>query len=46
MLTVGYGDSVPQNQTEKITTILFILGACLWYSYAVNTIGQIIEEIK
>lgn len=39
MLTIGYGDSVPQNQIEKLVSILFILIACLWYSYAVNTIG-------
>ncbi|CAD8147432.1 unnamed protein product [Paramecium pentaurelia] len=45
MLTIGYGDSVPQNQIEKLVSILFILIACLWYSYAVNTIGQIINEL-
>jgi hypothetical protein len=29
-----------------MVAIIFILGACLWYSYAVNTIGYIIEEIS
>lgn len=46
MLTIGYGDSVPINYTEKFISIIFILGTCLWFSYAVNTIGDIIQEIS
>ncbi|CAD8200380.1 unnamed protein product [Paramecium pentaurelia] len=45
MLTIGYGDNVPKNSIEKIVTIIFILGACLWFSYSVNFIGQIINDI-
>ncbi|CAD8109319.1 unnamed protein product [Paramecium sonneborni] len=45
MLTIGYGDNVPQNQIEKIVTIIFILCACLWFSYSVNFIGGIIDDI-
>ncbi|CAD8097569.1 unnamed protein product [Paramecium sonneborni] len=45
MLTIGYGDNVPKNSTEKIVTIIFILGACLWFSYSVNFIGGIMNDI-
>ncbi|CAD8086638.1 unnamed protein product [Paramecium primaurelia] len=45
MLTIGYGDNVPKNSTEKIVTIIFILGACLWFSYSINFIGGIINDI-
>ncbi|CAD8200979.1 unnamed protein product [Paramecium pentaurelia] len=45
MLTIGYGDNVPKNSIEKIITIIFILGACLWFSYSVNFIGGIINDI-
>ncbi|CAD8070740.1 unnamed protein product [Paramecium sonneborni] len=45
MLTIGYGDNVPKNSIEKIITIIFILGACLWFSYSINFIGSIIDDI-
>lgn len=45
MLTIGYGDNVPKSPTEKIVTIIFILGACLWFSYSVNFIGGIMNDI-
>ncbi|CAD8111551.1 unnamed protein product [Paramecium sonneborni] len=46
MLTIGYGDNVPKSYNEKIVAIFFIMGACLWFSYSVNTIGIIIKEIN
>ncbi|CAK60746.1 unnamed protein product (macronuclear) [Paramecium tetraurelia] len=46
MLTIGYGDNVPKSSNEKIVAIFFIMGACLWFSYSVNTIGIIIKEIN
>ncbi|CAD8179143.1 unnamed protein product [Paramecium pentaurelia] len=46
MLTIGYGDNVPKCSNEKIVAIFFIMGACLWFSYSVNTIGIIIKEIN
>ncbi|CAD8187429.1 unnamed protein product [Paramecium pentaurelia] len=45
MLTIGYGDMVPKNVIEKIVTMVFVLGACLWVSYSVNFIGSIIDDI-
>ncbi|CAD8198652.1 unnamed protein product [Paramecium pentaurelia] len=45
MLTIGYGDNVPKNSIEKIVTIIFILGACLWFSYSINFIGSIMNDI-
>lgn len=37
---------MPKSWNEKLVAILFILGACLWFSYSVNTIGAIIKEIN
>ncbi|CAD8070708.1 unnamed protein product [Paramecium sonneborni] len=45
MLTIGYGDNVPKNSIEKIIAIIFILGACLWFSYSINFIGGIMNDI-
>ena len=54
MLTIGYGDNVPKNSIEKIIAIIFILGACiynykcylgLWFSYSINFIGAIMNDI-
>ncbi|KAM3146296.1 hypothetical protein pb186bvf_001641 [Paramecium bursaria] len=45
MLTIGYGDNLPYNSAEKISTCVFIIGACLWFSYSINFIGSIISDI-
>ena len=31
MLTIGYGDNVPKTSQEKVLTIFFILGACIYF---------------
>ncbi|KAM3146298.1 hypothetical protein pb186bvf_001643 [Paramecium bursaria] len=45
MLTIGYGDNLPYNSAEKIVTCLFIIFSSLWYSYSINFIGSIINDI-
>ena len=55
MITVGYGDIVPQSfyfkinyldNAERLFCVLFMLGSNILLSYSVNTIGMIIQEIK
>ncbi|KAM3142009.1 hypothetical protein pb186bvf_005882 [Paramecium bursaria] len=43
--TVGYGDNVPKSSQEKILIILYIIGGSLWFSYSINFIGSIIDDI-
>ena len=44
MITVGYGDIVPSNNSEKITCIFIMLIACGVYAYSFNIIGSIIQD--
>ena len=46
MLTVGYGDFVPQNNTERIFVIFVALIACGVFAYAINHIGFIVKELS
>jgi hypothetical protein len=39
MITVGYGDIVPINPTEKIYVIIMTLVSCGIFAYALNIIG-------
>ncbi|KAM3142008.1 hypothetical protein pb186bvf_005881 [Paramecium bursaria] len=43
--TIGYGDNVPQSSQEKLLIILYIMGGSLWFSYSINFIGGIIDDI-
>lgn len=45
MNTVGYGDVIPQNPTERVFTIVFIYIACGIFAYSINSIGVIVSEI-
>ncbi|KAL4501614.1 hypothetical protein ABPG72_018665 [Tetrahymena utriculariae] len=45
MLTVGYGDIVPQNKIEKQCVIIIMIFSCGIYAYFLNQIGFLIEEI-
>ena len=42
MTTIGYGDITPQNPLETSLLILGMLIATLIFSFAINTIGQIV----
>ena len=46
MNTVGFGDIVPQNYTEKIYSIFFIYFACGIFAYTINSIGIIVQDIN
>ena len=46
MLTVGYGDFVPQNTTERIFVICVALLACGVFAFAINSIGGIIKDMN
>ncbi|KAL4482674.1 hypothetical protein ABPG73_021334 [Tetrahymena malaccensis] len=46
MVTIGYGDIVPVTNIEKLyCTSIAVLGSC-FFSYIVNTIGSIFQEIS
>ena len=39
MITVGYGDITPHNNTEKIYTIFMTIFTSQVFAYTINTIG-------
>ena len=46
MVSVGYGDISPVNQTEVIFCVLFMLITCGMFAFIINKIGQIIEGLS
>lgn len=46
MVTVGYGDILPNNPYEMIISILTIMFSCGVYGYCLNTIGVIFQELQ
>lgn len=40
MITVGYGDIVPQNNLEKIIALFTMLLACAVFGYSMNTVSS------
>ena len=46
MITLGYGDIVPQTIHEKIYVIIAAMIGCGIFAYSVNTIGIIINELN
>lgn len=45
MMTVGYGDVIPQNQFEIVVTLTNVIFGCGVYAYNINSIGMILREI-
>lgn len=46
MTTVGYGDIVPQNDTEKIVNMLMMVLACAAFGFIINQISGIIADLE
>jgi potassium voltage-gated channel Eag-related subfamily H protein 5 len=46
MISVGYGDIVPINLTERIVVILFMFCSTMQLSYTVSTIWTITAQIN
>lgn len=45
MITVGYGDILPINNSEKIFVVVMTIGSCANFAYTVNTIGSIFQNL-
>ncbi|EAS06722.2 cation channel family protein (macronuclear) [Tetrahymena thermophila SB210] len=45
MITVGYGDVVPQTNIERVYVILMTLISAAVFGYSINTIGAIFQDI-
>lgn len=41
MITVGYGDVVPTNTTERVYVVIATLISCGVFAYTVNSVGSI-----
>ncbi|KAL4434925.1 hypothetical protein ABPG74_021264 [Tetrahymena malaccensis] len=46
MITVGYGDTLPTNDTEMILCIFTMLIACGVFGYSLNSIGMILMDFN
>jgi len=44
MITVGYGDIVPNTAAEKICVTFCMLGSCVMFAYIVGSIGNLITR--
>jgi voltage-gated potassium channel Kch len=44
MITVGYGDILPANDTEMLFCIANMILASAVFGYSINMVGQIIQE--
>ena len=46
MMTVGYGDITPQNDSETIVCLVSVLLGCAVYAYNINSIGMILQDLN
>ena len=46
VMTVGYGDITPVNKFERLYCLLVILFGGMIFPYSINSIGNIIQDIK
>jgi hypothetical protein len=46
MITVGYGDIIPQNNWEILVASITMFLACAIFAYSINNIGTLLSNIK
>lgn len=46
MMTVGYGDIIPQNSSEILFAAITIVFGCGVYAYNLNAVGILLTELK
>lgn len=46
MITVGYGDIVPQNPTERFFAMLIMIFTCASFAYCLNAISTIFSDMN
>lgn len=46
MMTVGYGDISPTNESEMIVCLISIILGCVVYAYNINSVGMILQNIN
>ncbi|EWS71163.1 cation channel family transporter (macronuclear) [Tetrahymena thermophila SB210] len=46
MITIGYGDIVPQSTNERVYVIFVAFVSCGVFAYSINTIGETVREKK
>ncbi|KAL4507042.1 hypothetical protein ABPG72_001835 [Tetrahymena utriculariae] len=46
MITIGYGDIVPQSTNERVYVICVAFVSCGVFAYSINTIGETVREKK
>jgi 1,4-dihydroxy-2-naphthoate octaprenyltransferase len=46
MITVGFGDVLPISYKEKVFSIITMLLGCCLFSYVMNCIGGLFDQIR
>lgn len=46
MVTVGYGDILPNNPYEMVVSFMAIMISCGVFAYSINKIGAIFEQLQ
>ncbi|CAD8072120.1 unnamed protein product [Paramecium primaurelia] len=46
MITVGYGDIIPQNHVEAFSCIFLMLLSCAVFTFSLNSVGTIVQNIN
>lgn len=46
MMTVGYGDIIPSNDTEYLLAIITVIFGCAVYAYNINSFGIILNDMN